>query len=274
MKSSSSKSTASPPPLEHGMYRGVVKVSEPLPSVVGDDSDGLPPSSPIEKEITRAIDALKNNKIEPDIDPLGTYPKLATTQTTSDCWQDTPMPDGYCVPRVFIRSVAEAIEQAVIVYSPLLKSVEERENGILRVLQEISVYIRTPRHLFIEIYEKNPIWYDYAQITVTDCVTAEPLGTADLFPPTTQALLPNVNIPLYESPIVTDDAVPHMPQVEVSFLTNDHKLVGQTVSVPLDLFVRGTAVVTSLDDGTERDISYRAALVRKEFMEEIHFPNN
>lgn len=245
-------------------------MSEPVPTASGDDHDFLPPSSPIEKEISRAVNSLRNNQT----DDLGTYPKPAIVQTASENWQETPMPLGYSVPRIFIRSVAEAIEQAVIVYSPLLRTPIDREAGIMRVLQEVSVYIRTPRHLFFEIYETNPIWYDYAKISVTDCATAESLGSADLVPPNTQTLLLNVNVPMFESPVVTDEAVPHMPQVEIYFLTSEQKLVGQTISVPLDLFVRGTSVTTLLDDGTERDISYRATLVRKEFIEEINFPTH
>ncbi len=249
-------------------------MSEPLPSSSGDDNNGLPPSSPIEKEISRAVDSLRSNKPPDPEDDLGTYHKEACVQTTNDNWQDAPMPVGYFVPRIFVRSVAEAIEQGVIVYCPLLKSPADREAGVIRVLQEVSVYIRTPRHVFFEIYEANPIWYDYARISITDCATADILGSADLLPPNTQTLILNVNVPMFESPVMTDEAVPHMPQVEVSFLTSEHKLVGQTISVPLDLFVRGTSVATMLDDGNERDISYRATLVRKEFMEEIHFPSH
>lgn len=253
------------------MYRGVVKVSDPLPTATGDDT--LPPSSPIEREITRAVESLRSSHALGDED-LGTYKKMVSVQTSNDSWQDAPMPMGYSVPRIFIRSVAEAIEQGVIVYSPLLKTPLDREAGIIRVLQEVSMYIRTPRHLFFEIYEANPIWYDYAKISITDCTTAETLGSADLLPPNTQTLLLNVNVPMFESPVVTEEAVPHMPQVEIFFLSSDHKLIGQTISVPLDLFVRGSSVATMLDDGSQRDISYRATLVRKEFIEEIHFPSH
>jgi hypothetical protein len=263
------------------MYRGVVRVFEELPKPVEPKGDTFPPSSPIERELTRAIEQLR------EIDEnLGSYRREKSTQTdpSSDGfneWNLTNPPTGYAVPKLFVRSLAEAIEQGVITYCQLLCLPEERRAAIQFLLREVSIFMSTARHLYFEVFEVNPVWYDYVKITVFDCITANQLGCADLVPPTVRTIIHNVNIPLFESAIVTEDSVPHMPQVEVSLIKfspteqpeNRNRLIGQSVTVPLDLFVKASSIIIILENGDEREISYRAALVRKEFVEDVEINN-
>lgn len=259
------------------MYRGVVRVYEESPKMEAQSGgDPYPPSSPVEKELTRAVEQLRSLD-----DSLGSYKNAKASQTDfpSRFGEESLMvpPIGYAVPRIFVRSVAEAMEQGVVTYCQLLQTSDERQNAILFLLREIKEFLSNPRHLFFEVFETAPLWYDYIQVAVFDCVTANQLGSAELHPPTTRAIVHNVNIPLYESAMVTDDSVPHMPQVEISLLKNSSqeertdgkRTVGQSVIVPLDLFVKATNIIIMLENGEEREISYRAALVRKELVEDL-----
>lgn len=258
------------------MYRGVVRVYEETPKKQGEDDDPYPPSSPVEKELTRAIEQLRSID-----DSLGSYKNIKGSQTDFPSMPGegnlSIPPIGYAVPRIFVRSVAEAIEQGVITYCQLLQTADERQNAFLFLLREIREFISNPRHLFFEVFETTPLWYDYVRVAVFDCVTANQLGSAELHPPVTRVIVHNVNIPFYESAMVTDDSIPHMPQVEISLVKsssqeegNDAKrTVGQSVIVPLDLFVKATNIIIMLENGEEREITYRAALVRKEFVEDL-----
>ena len=260
-------------PLTHRlMYRGVVRVfDEVVTQQSSNDIDPFPPSSPLEKELTRAVEELRSVD-----DSFGSYKNSKSSQTDFPPSYDddrfmTP-PIGYAVPRIFVRSAAEAIEQGVVTYCQLLKTADERRNAILFLIKEIHASISNPRHLYFEVFEPNPIWYDYARVSVFDCVTATQLGCTDLHPPTTRAIVHNVNIPLYETAVVTEESVPHMPQVEISLLKYSdeerNRTVGQSVIVPLDLFVSASNIIIVLENGEEREISYKAALVRKELLDE------
>ena len=227
------------------------------------------PASPMEREIARAVETLKEgmNKYEESIGLH--YRKAKETQTDASSWlSPAEMPVGYSVPQVFVRSVAEAVEQGVITYCPALLSSDQRSRAVLRLLNEISEYVASPRNLFFEVFELNPKWYDFVKISVFDCVTGSVIGYADLIPPVCKAIIQNVNVPLYETSIVTEQSVPHLTQVEVSLmrfgLHDKSRVVGQTVSVPLDLFVKAGTINLILDDGEEREISYKAQLVRIE----------
>ena len=254
------------------MYRGVVRVfPQPIPVANTDE-----PASPMEREIARAVETLKEgmNRYE---ESLGFTRRMSKeTQTESSSWlSPAEMPVGYAVPKVFVRSVAEAVEQGVITYCPALMSSDQRARAVLRLLNEISEYVAAPRNLYFEVFELKPKWYDFVKIAVFDCVTGNVLGYADLIPPVTKVLIPNVNIPLYETPIVTDQSVPHLAQVEISLMRfgfdDKSRVIGQTVSVPLELFVNAGTVTLILDDGEEREISYRAQLVRNDSL--IDNPN-
>lgn len=239
-----------------------------------DDIDPFPPSSPLEKELSRAVEQLRSLD-----DSFGSYKNSKSTQTDfPSTYIDERLmmpPIGYAVPRIFVRSVSEAIEQGVITYCQLLKTPDERRNAILFLIKEIHASLSNPRHLYFEVFEPNPIWYDYIRIAVFDCVTTSQLGSTDLHPPTTRAIVHNVNIPLYESAVVTEESVPHMPQVEISLLKyseeDKNRTVGQSVIVPLDLFVKTTNIIIVLENGEEREISYKAALVRKDLLDDIEF---
>jgi hypothetical protein len=258
------------------MYRGVVRVYEEVTKRGAEDGDPYPPSSPVEKELTRAVEQLRSVD-----DSLGSYKNGKSSQTDFPprVYDDNMLlpPIGYAVPRIFVRSVAEAIEQGVVTYCQLLQTPDERRNAILFMLREIREFISNPRHLYFEVFEQTPVWYDYIRIAVFDCVTANQLGSADLYPPTTRVIVHNVNIPLYESAVVTEESVPHMPQVEISLIkyssegdgNQKNRIVGQSVIVPLDLFVKASHVIIMLENGEEREISYRAALVRKDTVEEL-----
>ena len=255
------------------MYRGVVRVFEEATSG-GSPKDPFPPASPVEKELGRVVQTLREgmDQFEQNI---GTYHKQVATQTVSDTWFNAEAPLGYAVPRVFVRAVAEAIEQGVITYCHLLSTPDQREKGVMRVLQEVSDFIAAPRHLYFETFEAAPTWYDYAKINVFDCVTSNLLGSADLLPPVTRVIVPNVNIPLFESALVTDESVPHLPQVEISLLKFSEKdgdknpVVAQSVTVPLELFTKSSSIHCVLEGGEERDISYRAVLVRRPLLDEV-----
>jgi hypothetical protein len=254
------------------MYRGVVRVfPQPQPVNAGDE-----PVPPIEKELARTIDSLKEGmkQFEENMSGPSQLKSLSTQTELVEEWfgSNGPMdlPVGYAVPRIFVRSAAEAIEQAVITYCPGLVSASQREKGMIRLLQDIAEYVRSPRNLYFEIFEMTPTWYDYVKIVVTDHVTADLLASADLIPPETKTFLTNVNPPLYDSPIIKDDAIPHFPQVELSFLRfriadfedPKNRVIAQSVTVPLDLFVKAGSVLVVLEDGSEREVSYKAALVR------------
>ena len=254
------------------MYLGVVRVF-PVPQPVSPTEEPIPP---VEKELARTLDSLKEG-IERFQENVGPPPvKSVHTQTDTSAWSDMNVvpPVGYAVPKVFVRSAAEAIEQAVITYCPMLKTVKQREQAMMRLLQEMGEFVRAPRHLFFEIYETSPAWYDYVRISVQDHVTADTIAAAELIPPETRTILANVKQPLYDTPIVKENSIPHFPQVEVSFLrfkkadfTEEvtNRVVAQSVTVPLDLFVKASNVNVKLEDGTEREVSYKAALVRNDF---------
>ena len=254
------------------MYRGVARVYEESSKSEVDVGDPYPPSSPVEKELTRAVEQLRSLD-----DSLGSYKNVKASQTDF-LYQPVESqmlvpPIGYAVPKIFVRSVAEAIEQGVITYCQLLQTADERQNALLFLLREIREFISNPRHLYFEVFEVSPLWYDFIRIVVFDCVTANQIGSTELHPPATRAIIQNVNIPLYESAMVTEDSVPHMPQVEISLIKSisddGTRIVGQSVIVPLDLFVKATNIIIVLENGEEREISYRSALVRKEFVEEL-----
>ncbi len=245
----------------------------PVPQPV---SAGDEPVPPIEKELARTIDSLKEGMKQFE-DNMSSPSQLKSVPTQTDTMEDWlggngPMdvPVGYAVPKIFVRSAAEAMEQAVITYCPALSSASQRERGMMRLLHEVADFLRSPRNLYFEIFETNPTWYDYVKILVTDHVTADLLASADLIPPETKTLLTNVNPPLYDSPIVKENSIPHFPQVELSFLRfrmadfedPKNRVVAQSVTVPLDLFVKAGSVVVVLEDGSEREVSYKAALVR------------
>ena len=248
------------------MYRGVVRIF-PVPQPVSPADE---PVLPVERELTRAVNSLKADmeKLEENLGGVAKWP--AHTQTDPQDWAGAgaEAPLGYAIPRVFVRSVAEAVEQAVIAYCPSLTSSAQREKAMLRLLQQVAEYATAPRHLYFETFETNPQWYDYMKITVFDHVTANILATADLIPPVSRVVLPNVNTPLYDSPVIQNDSVPHLPQVELSFLQFNqderNRVIGQSVTVPLDLFVAAGNVLTVLEDGSEREVSYKSTLVRYE----------
>jgi hypothetical protein len=226
----------------------------------------------MERELTRALSALKEDmqKFEETMAPK---PRNASTQTDYDnpIFSLPEIPLGYAIPRVFVRAVAEAVEQGVVTYCPSLTTSAQRENAMIRLLHEIAEYATAPRHLHFESFETKPTWYDYLRITVFDHVTATVIATADLIPPISKAVLQNVNKPLYDSAVVSDVSVPHLPQVEISLLTfnpdDKNRVVAQSVTVPLDLFVKASTILTVLEDGSEREISYRALLVRNDPLE-------
>ncbi len=250
--------------------------SQPQPVSIGDE-----PVPPVEKELIRTIESLKQGMNQLD-EKLGSVPvKHASTQTDAGGWTGAPLvaPTGYAVPKVFVRSAAEAIEQAVLTYCPMLKTTKQREDGMVRLIQDIGEYLRAPRNLYFEVFETKPTWYDYIRISVLDHVTADVMASAELIPPEVRTILPNVSRPLYDFPIVDPNSIPHFPQVEVSFLRFSkadftevvtNRVVAQSVTVPLDLFVQAANIAVSLEEGSEREISYKAALVRNDFV----FPNN
>lgn len=253
------------------MYRGVVRVF-PVPQPVTADDE---PVAPIEKELARTLTSLKEGmeKYEENMGPP--QPKSTHVQTDMSSWADasTVPPVGYAVPTVFVRSAAEAIEQAVMTYCPMLKTMKQREQGMMRLLQEISEFVKAPRNLYFEIFEPKPTWYDYVRIAVIDHVTAEVIATAELIPPETKTILTNVKQPLYDTPIINENSVPHFLQVEVSFLRFSkadftevvtNRVVAQSVTVPLDLFVKASNVHVALEEGSEREVSYKAALIRND----------
>ena len=228
--------------------------------------------SPVERELVRAVDDLKQGmeQLDNSLGILSSMRRNVVSVQTDDMLTTTlqgvqEAPVGYSVPKNFVRAAAEACEQAVVTYCPLLVTNAEREKGVLRLMHEIAQHLLAPRHLYFEIFEPSPVWYDYVKISVFDCITAAPLGAADLVPPTVKVVIANVNVPLYESAVVTEESIPHLPQVEISLLKFAHedqnRVVAQSVTVPLDLFVTSNNILLTLDDGTEREISYKAALV-------------
>ena len=253
------------------MYRGVVRVfPTPQPVTAADE-----PVPPVEKEIAKTMDSLKEG-IQRFEENMGQpRPKSTHVQTEIGSWVEaaTITPVGYAVPKVFVRSAAEAIEQAVITYCPMLKTAKQREQAMMRLLQDIGEFVRSPRNLFFEIFETAPTWYDYVRISVLDHVTADIIAAAELIPPETKTILANVKQPLYDTPIVNENSIPHFPQVEVSFLRFSkadftevvtNRVVAQSVTVPLDLFVKASNVHVVLEDGSEREVSYKAALIRND----------
>jgi hypothetical protein len=249
------------------MYRGVVRVFENDHREDDDPSKNPTSSSPVENELTRAVanlstlnDTLKKNvhssqtDFSREVDPVG------------------KAPIGYAVPSLFVRSVAEAIEQGVITYCHFLQSSDERQNATMYLLKEIRDFICSPKHLFVQVFDPHDPWYDFIRIAVFDCVTMNQIGSANLIPPDTQATVNNVNIRLYESSIIDQESVPHMPQVELSLMKYDtdetgdprrEKVIGQSVIVPLDLFVKATEIIIVLENGGERGIFYKASLARE-----------
>jgi hypothetical protein len=255
------------------MYRGVIRVFPQAVPVANTDE----PASPMEREIARAVETLKEgmNKYEESVGL--SYRKSKESQTEASSWlSPAEMPVGYAVPQVFVRSVAEAIEQGVMTYCPALMNSDQRSRAILRLLNEISEYVSAPRNLYFEVFELKPKWYDFVRISVFDCVTGNIIGYADLIPPVSKVIIPNVNVPLYESPIVSAESVPHLAQVEVSLMRFEFdeksRVVGQTVSVPVELFIKAGTVSLILDDGEIRDISYKAQLVRDELLSDNNKP--
>ena len=229
------------------------------------------PASPVEKEIARTVNSLRDS-IEQMEQTFGIRGKHVSTQTQSDAtgMDSTDTPFGYAVPPVFIRSVAEAVEQAVIAYCSSLTTTQQRQQAMQKLLQQVGEYIWAPRNLFVEVFETAPTWYDYVKVSVFDCVTSNVIGSADILPPSSSVIVPNVNIPLYESAIVTNESIPHLPQVEISLVkfsgSDDvkNRVVAQSVIVPLDLFVTTGTIVLVLDDGQEREISYKAELIKSD----------
>ena len=256
------------------MYRGVVRVFPPPAKAV--EAAGPGEVSPVERELARAVDDLKQgmNQLDQNIGILSSIKRSTAQVQTDDLPAATTLeavqeaPAGYAVPKIFVRAAAEACEQAVVTYCPLLLSTPEREKGVLRLLHEIAQHMLSPRHLYFEIFEPKPTWYDYIKISVFDCITATPMGAADLVPPTLKVIIGNVNVPLFESPVVTEESVPQLPQVELTLLKftaeDKNRVVAQSETVPLDLFVASSNILVTLDNGVEREITYKAALVSQE----------
>ena len=248
------------------MYRGVVRVFQQESSSPKSNAESpwIEQPSPVERELGRAIAELRS------ADEEAGKSCIVGTQTVGEGWFDSDYPAGYEVPSVFIRSMAEAAEVAITTYCPSL--VDDRERGVLRLLQQVADFVCTPRHLFFDNFEPTPTWYDYAQISVFDCITATQMGAAQLMPPTTRVVIPNVNVPLYESLSAKhfQESIPHMPQVEVTLykFSIDKEtspiVVAQSVIVPLELFTKSQTLVCHLQSGEEREISYKALFVKNQ----------
>ena len=231
-------------------------------------SEDFPPASPIERELGKAVASLRES--------FGVTDKNfreSNVQTIKTQWIDMQtQPVGYEVPKIFVRALSEAVEQAIITYCPGLV---DRETGMLYLLNQVAEYVNAPRHLYFETFEPNPTWYDYMRITVMDCITGSPIGTADIIPPTTSVIIANVNVPLFDSTVVTADSVPHLPQVELTFLKYSDKteeknpVVAQSLTVPLELFTKSSSILCHLWEVEEREVSYRAVLVRKATINEM-----
>ena len=240
----------------------------PLPQPVNAGDEPVPP---IEKELARTLETLREGIKQFEDNMAPSQLKSVHSQTDNSSFDASPPPElpfGYTVPKVFVRSVAEAIEQAVVTYCPSLSTAAQREKAMMRLLHEVLDFVRSPRNLYFEIFETNPLWYDYLKIVVSDHVTADLLASADLIPPETKTLLTDVNPPLYDSPIIKENSIPHFPQVELSFLRfrvadidEKNRVVAQSVTVPLDLFIKAGTVLVVLEDGSEREVSFKAALV-------------
>ena len=262
------------------MYRGVVRVFDKRPQTVADlpssPVEGFSidlaeqPASPVEKEFARAASSLRLSIERNNEQNQLTYRKHAGVQTDEGDVLSGDLQAGYAVPKIFVRSLAEAVEQGVITYCSQIRSSQERERAMLRLLKEVANHVTAPRHLYFESFESKPVWYDYMRVNVFDCVTSNAIGTADIIPPVTKVIISNVKIPLFDSAVVTASSVPHLPQVEISLLKfsgkedEKNRLVAQSLAVPLELFVKATNISLIQDDGQERDISYRATLVRHE----------
>lgn len=269
------------------MYRGVVRVFDRTsPSVADLASSPVEafsiqvadhPASPVEKEYVRAASSLRQSIDRYNDQNQLTYHKHAGTQTDDGEMSSSALQAGYAVPKTFVRSLAEAVEQGVITYCSQIRSSQDRDKAMLRLLKEVADHVTAPRHVYFESFESRPTWYDYIRINVFDCVTSNPIGSADIIPPVTKVIIPNVKIPLFESAVVTASSVPHLPQVEISLFKfsgrdeEKNRLVAQSLAVPLELFVTAANISLLQDGGQERDISYRAALVRHEVIPDSNY---